>query len=78
MPRRTRRITQPHAEVGEEPKMPEAEPRTEEPAADEGPLGYPVVGESISVGVTGHTHEIEDGYLHCPECIAVLTAPEQP
>ena len=76
MPRR-KRITQPHAEVGEEPTVTEEE-TTEEPTVDEGPLGYPVVGESISVGVTGHTHEIEDGYIHCPECIAVLTAPEQP
>jgi len=77
MPRRTRRITQPHAEVGEEPTVTQEE-APEEPDADEGPIGYPVAGESISVGVTGHTHEIEDGYLHCPECIAVLTAPEQP
>ena len=49
-----------------------------EPVKDEDPVGYPVEGESISVGVTGHTHEIKDGMLHCAECIAVLTAPEQP
>ena len=73
MPRRTRRITQPHAEVGESPIA------TESSSAIPTSLHLGEPRQPMRIGGTDHMHDLDDrGCLTCPECIAVLTAPEQP